>query len=433
MSAITNVLVSCEICAIDLDSGRETTVCVACTNSFFPSCFGCPTRVAPNWNGSVSVHVHATYPSLQMYLISRLHRIGYGYYSGLADGRTGPFVCVADPIWAFGADFVGSLQPGRTVSSGEIACQECGHECDACGELHETVRASEFCCDPARQCDECGEWHDDESYAQRCCAPLNVHNYSFRPTLRFFVENESTNFALPNELYMGVELEMENVQEHLDDWYRETCEDFHEPTFSFWKEDGSLGDSGAELVTMPATLDALRHAFPWDALAMLHRRGARSFHTGTCGMHIHVARSAFSSTHMWRFVKLQTKNVAMCESVGQRESNSWARWSDGGNVDDSGVPLPEYVKGKDANDERYVAINFQNSATVELRYFRGNLVPESILAKFEFVHAMWKYTKKLGVSDVRNGALDSGAFLAWARAHATEYSTFVRFISERGI
>lgn len=431
MTTATGVLVSCEICQTDLTTETGTSVCMQCTERIFPSCYECSTRVVSNWSESIYEGGFGSV-SLQRAILSQLHRTHY-WSQGVADGQNGPFRCVFDPVASFGAEFVASLERARSVSSGEFACQDCGHECDTCCELHETERAAEYCCDPVRQCETCGEWHEDEMDARRCCVSADVHCYSFRPTLRFFSGNEWTNFAIPKELYFGVELEMENVCSNLDAWYVDASEDYDNPTFAFWKEDGSLGSDGAELVTMPATLDAFRHVFPWHALSELHRKGARAFHTGTCGMHVHVARSAFSAPHMWRFVKLQTKNVGMCESIAQRPSNSWARWSSCGNVDDSGVPLPEYVKGKDANDERYVAINFQNHATVELRYFRGNLVPESITAKLEFVHAMWKYTQKLGVSDVRNGALDSGAFLAWAREHETEYATFVRFISERGI
>lgn len=436
----TRTQLLCEICANPLQD-EDNPVCWRCTETIFETCCECGEPCIIDWNGNVRMDASPVYfaVSMQRHLLREIHNrysVRTGDRSGLSNGTFGPFLCVANPHDAFGSDFIDAVAMGRTLSNGETACESCGYQCRMCYEWHGTEWDANYCCDESRHCEECDVWHDNELQAERCCGPQNVHDYSFRPTLRFFAgetPNQWTNCALSGPLYMGAELEMENVREHLDGWYLQTCEDFAEPTFTFWKSDGSLSDSGAELVTMPATLDAMRNYFPWDAVETLRLKGARSFGTGSCGMHIHVSRSAFSATHMWRFVKLQTKNVAMCTAIAQRNSNQWARWSANGNVDDSDGTLPDYVKGKDSNCERYVAINFQNQHTVELRYFVGNMVASSILAKFEFVHAMWNYTKDLSVQDVKNGALHSGAFLSWARAHENEYSTFVRFINQRSI
>lgn len=421
---------TCDVCRGQMETDRTQLVCVSCTFHIFPRCQGCDVPLIPNWSGSILPH-YLSYGSVSLVEHTRnaTARNHWGM-TGISPIE-GPFVCEAMPVAVFGAPFVETLERGRHTSSGEMVCMECGHPCVECGELHDTGEDALVCCDPDRQCDSCGEWWEDEREARGCCGERFVHHYNYRPTLKFHDANEYTFAPIPGVLYMGAELEMERVTDHLEDWYEH--EDFTFPTFTFWKEDGSLEDNGAELVTMPATLDAMRATFPWRELERLHANGARAFHMGTCGMHVHVSRSAFSPTHLWRFVKLQTKNVGMCEAIAQRSQSHWARWSSHGNVDDSGGTLPDYVKGKDQNNERYVAINFQNPNTVELRYFRGNLVGATILARFEFVHAMWEYTRTLSIADVRGGALDASQFLAWSRERATQFPQFVAFINDRNI
>lgn len=424
----------CEICRNEMETGRTQLVCSGCTCRIFRSCIVCATPVVQNWTGDYTTTNFQWGVSIGQHVRHVIFRWAREDGTGGMAPVHGPFVSEANPVAAFGKEFLESLDVGRCTSSGNMVCTECGFACDDCGEIHDDEDSSNFCCDATRRCGTCSEWWDDEQEARRCCAERYVHDYSFRPPLRFHDANDWTHYATPGVLFMGVELEMENVRDHVAYWYSDAHgEDYGTPDFSFWKDDGSLGDDGAELVTMPATLDGIRATFPWDAIDVLHSKGARAFHTGTCGMHIHVSRSAFTPTHLWRFVKLQTKNVWMCEAIGQRPSCSWARWTSHGNVDDSGGSLPDYVKGKDHNHERYVAINFQNHATVELRYFRGNMVGKTLMARFEFVHAMWEYTRTLSVANVRDGALDATRFLEWTREHSAEYPKLVAFCDARGI
>lgn len=425
----------CEICESEMETGRTQLVCGSCITRLFRFCVGCETPVVMNWTGDYTANDDALGVSISEHVRNIIWRWSRFDGTGGLSHAHGPFVCEANPIAAFGVPFLESIDVGRMTSIGNLVCTECGFPCLECGELHDDYDGANYCCDFTRRCSSCNEWWDSETDAQNCCSSRFVHDYSYKPYLRFHDAIDWTSDATPGVLFMGAELEMENVRDHVEYWYDTNGhgEDYSEPKFSFWKEDGSLGDSGAELVTMPATLDGIRATFPWDAIDHLHTKGARAFHTGTCGMHIHVSRSAFTPTHLWRFVKLQTKNVGMCEAIAQRSQSSWARWSSHGNVDDSGASLPDYVKGKDHNHKRYVAINFQNHATVELRYFRGNMVGATIMARFEFVHAMWEYTRTLTVANVRDGALDATQFLAWAREHSTEYPKLVAFVDARRI
>jgi hypothetical protein len=232
----------------------------------------------------------------------------------------------------------------------------------------------------------------------------------------------SPSYHLPGLLYMGVEIEINKLapiaEEFLDGMTRESRD------FVYLKEDGSIGVDGAELVTMPATIDAFKKVFPFDELDWARSEGARSFYYSNCGFHIHVSRSAFTATHMWKFVKFQLNNPALCQRVAQREESSYASWY----YDDSERrSLPDYVKGKKSNGRRYLAINFQNRATVELRYFKGNILRSAIMKNLEFVQSLYDYTKMLSVSDVMRGALTEESYNDWVFEHEDEYPNLLHF------
>lgn len=268
------------------------------------------------------------------------------------------------------------------------------------------------CEDCVASCDNCNLLWANWEQAEDCCRSSQAVNYySYRPNFRYHNDDGITNFEKPDTLYMGIELEMVRVANYADEFLDMEDESCDTPSFFYFKEDGSVGVDGAELVTMPATLAAFEKKFPFDTLdyARMNWR-VRAFEYEQCGFHIHVNRTAFSPTHLWRFVRFQLKNPALCQYVGQRETSMYATW----NYDESeNNHIPDYVKGKRSNGRRYLAINFQNSATVELRYFKGNILRNAILKNVQFVHSMYVYTKYMYYKEVIDGALSQTAYLNW--------------------
>ena len=265
------------------------------------------------------------------------------------------------------------------------------------------------------ECDACFEW-DDNAY--NCCRGSydgrTLLSYSYRPSTWYYYDwvNDSISSATRptiGSLYMGIELEIMKMSHLVDDFHENA--DTSSLEYLYFKEDGSLGDGGAELVTMPGTLEAHREMFPFDALDLARSDGARSYAYSCCGFHIHVARSAFTPTHMWKFIKFQMNNPGLCQIVAQRDESSYATWYyDEHEKND----LPDYIKGKKSNGRRYLAINFQNYATVELRYFKGNILKAAILKNLEFVQSIYDYTKSLTVRQVtfQNG-LSEDSYKDW--------------------
>ena len=279
-------------------------------------------------------------------------------------------------------------------------------------------------------CVDCGSAYSNSQDSSECCYGESsgvVNNYSYRPVFYYYrIENNEVIASpqLPGLLYMGVEIEINKfepiAEEFLDGMSRESRE------FIYLKEDGSIGPDGAELVTMPATIDAFKKIFPFDELDWARSMGARSFHYSNCGFHIHVARSAFTSTHMWKFVKFQLANPALCQRVAQRDESSYASWY---YEESERRSLPDYVKGKKSNGRRYLAINFQNRATVELRYFKGNILRSAIMKNLEFVQSIYDYTKPLSAAHVMCGALTEEAYNDWLFSeNGDNYPNLVHFL-----
>lgn len=317
-------------------------------------------------------------------------------------------------------------------------CEDCVHSCDECGVTIGSTYSNEnydcvcYSCS-LYTCTECHERYESEYDADSCCDNGEINSYCYRPAFFFWRTDENgtpiaSGVAPKNELFLGVELETECGKEYWSDFLMNANETFGAEKFCYGKEDGSLDESGVELVTMPSTLDAFMQRFPWDALRRWNANGARSYWRSSCGMHIHVSRSFFTPTHMWRFVAFQLRNQSLCARIGQRESSTYAEWQTLGEFGKYGTAnLSAIVKGERANGARYVAINFQNDETIELRYFRGNLRTDVIRARVEFVHALAYFTQGLSARDVINGALSEIEFAAFVFARRDRYANLANW------
>ena len=149
--------------------------------------------------------------------------------------------------------------------------------------------------------------------------------------------------------------------------------------FFIAKEDGSLSN-GVEFVSQPMTLGM------WSKIPLNFEDitgDYAAYHRRTTGLHIHIPKGAFEDSHLHRWLHLmkalgstpvnhrRLSNVLAL--VGQRQFNNWARFI-----------MPEFrnVKSQLAqvaidrvnhDGGRYKFLNFQPSATIELRFFKANM------------------------------------------------------------
>lgn len=342
--------------------------------------------------------------------------------------------------------------------SGHVYCEDCiednSWQCESCMEVFldpnasvsmrnsidmpiayatSTIDTSEIMCrDCFSSCNNCGEVYADWDNASECCNEYggSIHSWDYRPDFKFYVEpGVFSRYPQRDVLYMGMELEVERMASIADDFLMNAKEyDYSNPQFVYLKTDGSLSGSGVEVVTMPATLDAFRGLWPQDAMRTAHIDGARSFHYHNCGIHIHVSRTSFTPSHMWKFVRFQMRNPILCQIIGQRDESSYATWF---GLNDSLNELPKIVKGESQNRSRYVALNFQRRDTVELRYFKGNVLFEGIMKNLEFVDSVYEYTKQLTIPDIYRGGMSRGSYMKWLyEQDTTRYDNLKQFIDK---
>jgi hypothetical protein len=179
---------------------------------------------------------------------------------------------------------------------------------------------------------------------------------------------ESTTYPKKNTLYFGAEVETddpggERTYEDEDDhdsesypaWNTDELErDLNRINFFEYftpTHDGSL-ENGAEFVSDAFTLDAWHHIQDvvlernWDDLTVFARRkestyARRPLNTGTC-------------------------------SIGKEDFDSYIVKQDGKLYEKMGR-------------ERYAAVNLRNTETIEFRFFRGTLNPETFYATLQFI------------------------------------------------
>ena len=280
----------------------------------------------------------------------------------------------------------------------------------------------EHCCsDNAHYCDNCDDYTSDDYDGCIRCGDSNgvIHNYSYKPNPIFHGGND-------NNLYMGFELEMElNNTTRFNEAVSGVTQ-LEDDDVCYLKHDGSINGTGFELVTHPHTLGAYEQATElWDYIETLRTKyHARSWDTDSCGLHVHVSRSAFKSgAHTHRWLSLIYRNPKEMMKLAGRKNSRFAKFDDVYKPDEWGIPRFD-LRDKIHNThrtERYAAVNTGNDYTLELRFFRGNMKREGVMTALELCHASVEYTRDLSVSDVKLGMLKWEWFADWVATNNGKY------------
>jgi len=277
-------------------------------------------------------------------------------------------------------------------------------------------------------CDDCGSEYWDGSGHECEQDESVIHSYAYRPSPYFFGAGQyHLGFELEVEArnesrYAGAEIAQDELGSH-----------------AYMKDDGSLSD-GFEIVTHPHTLEQYQTNFNWDFIPKLKRNGFRSWNTDSCGLHVHVSRTAFGEgaipwnsanrdqlilkrqAHELRFMKLIYDNQRQVERIAGRAGNHYATFEDKGK-------LVSKLKHGSQSSGRYSAINTENDATLEVRVFKGSLRKERVLSALEFVTASVEYTRDLKVT-AKNQALSWLRFTAYVSNNMETYPNLALIMSE---
>jgi len=296
-----------------------------------------------------------------------------------------------------------------------LLCYECGgvyfrddmvydvcglHLCEGCYEDYYIT------------CRECGKFaHLNEAvdgYCERCYNDIrevdieeqreNIEYWDDFGTFEFFQHYKGR----PAAKYYGIELECGVFRDDIDN----VCE-FNNilaeiPYDYFYTQpDMSIYDNcdvsfGVEIVSQPATFEWLKaNQDKWQQIFDLADYGLRSYDTDSCGMHIHISRKAFrTKIHLYRFMRAVYLWPKFTELISERTSGQLRYWA---KLDSDSAEIRAKVYDGETHS-RYTAVNTRNVETIEIRIFRGTLLPESFWKNVEYVEALYQFTKKRGVT-----------------------------------
>ena len=288
-----------------------------------------------------------------------------------------------------------------------VDCAAC--TCDACGALHSMDDSiSDQNGEGCYCCDDCVPPVDDDDDDDGVADYHSGKRRGFLPVGH-------------GPAYFGIELEMVCTEDR-SEVARRVRSTWGDVVASI-ERDGSLPSTGCELVTHPLDLASWRAFFGSDRSI----RGAKSHDTDCCGLHVHLTRSAFSDL-TWAKVALflhDASNAEVLSRLFRRTPNGYC----GRGLFTSTITSARIASQK-GNGPRYRVVNFENDATVEIRWPRGSLKQTTILATIELCDAIVRYCAAQALSDVG----DVTRFLAWLRLPSqSHYRALRNYCVDRGV
>lgn len=259
-------------------------------------------------------------------------------------------------------------------------------------------------------CDGCDHYGDCEcdNDGDRASNRGILRNYSYRPIPSFYGKGP---------LFLGMELELESRD--FDDTIEVAAQAFGD--LAYFKEDGSLGAGGFEIVTHPMDYTYATDHFPFEALTDLQRAGGY-IRESSNGIHVHVSRAGFAGPcHMFRWMKLLYRNEREVSRLARRRSSEWASFDSYARQAQKEIVKPG-SRGQRASRGlgRYHAINTANEQTLEVRVFASTLDPEVAAGTLAFVASSVEYTRGLDSQKVIKGdGWAWGRYVSWLRDRET--------------
>lgn len=336
---------------------------------------------------------------------------------------------------------------------GELLCASCAEEqtvvCDICGiriwrdsnSGNENMPLCERCYDRSySSCIRCGALvhNDDANYAyddpdseeplcSACYARIagdhSINDYYYKPEPIFYGDGDR---------YFGVELEIDGAGELSANAKRVLDIGNADEEHIYCKHDGSLND-GFEIVTHPMTCGYHLKRMPWraildEAIAM----GYQSHKSRTCGLHVHVSRSAFGPTEeeqdacIARVLYFFEKHWEELLKFSRRTELQLKRWAARYGYKEQPKEILDRAKSGYGGG-RYSCVNLQNRETVEFRIFRGTLKLNTIFATLQLIDKLCDVA--ISLSDDELKALSWTSFVAGIKPK--EMPELIQYLKER--
>ena len=309
-------------------------------------------------------------------------------------------ICGHERPWDERAEFDGQNLCADCLDAHTVLCVECGGRIwsdDNAGSRDEPLCQDCYddnytsCCRCGRQLREdqayyeSSDEYDERPYCSQCYAALDkdqsIHHYYYKPKAVFHGEGPR---------FFGVELEIDGAGERASHALALLNIANRNGDCAYIKHDGSL-DDGLEIVTHPMSLEYHLREMPWEALCRKAvSLGYLSHRTSTCGLHVHVSRSAFGETEaaqeaaIARVLYFFERHWEELLKFSRRTPRQLERWAARYGYKEQPMEILDFAK-KGYHGGRYTCVNLQNADTVEFRMFRGTLKPNTIFAALELL------------------------------------------------
>ena len=239
-----------------------------------------------------------------------------------------------------------------------------------------------------------------------------VHNYRYKPSPIIRYRNREADTALT----IGCEVECEyKPSEYSIEAIASAAQCVTDIADGrvYLKRDGSVS-TGFEIVSHPATLAYHMYDTHWTGiLNKCAKHGMRSHDAktwgGSCGLHVHVGRAGLGRTteereitirkvkllvnrHWNEMVKFSRRSASQLDDWASREiSERILEHFASANDAELERELNYYVDTTNTHNERYIAVNCENSATIEFRLFNGTLKRDTLIATMQLCNSICKY------------------------------------------
>ena len=307
----------------------------------------------------------------------------------------------------------------------EIICAGCANEetviCERCGERiwrddnagNEDIVLCQSCYDDYYvSCESCGRiirrndaYYDEED--NYLCAECHF-NYSKERMIKDYYYKPEPIFYGRKPRFLGVELEIDEAGEY-SDYAKKILNTANINGFEYLycKHDGSLAD-GFELVSHPMSLEYHYHVMPWEKiLKQAVNMGYRSHKTSTCGLHVHVNRTAFGlkeeeqDAAIARILYFFEKHWEELLKFSRRSRGQLERWAARYGYKEQPQEILKHAKSG-YHGGRYTCINLQNVGTIEFRMFRGTLKYNTFIATLQLVDKICELAVNLSDEEIKN-------------------------------
>jgi hypothetical protein len=234
------------------------------------------------------------------------------------------------------------------------------------------------------------------------CTCGGLYHYNYKPDF-FTMYVAKGQRRVETHPYLGVEIEMEGKTTAARNKVSKMVHD-QDVLPLYCQFDGSLNrEMGVEVVSHPFTYEWLNEN--WEAwkklLNKFRKMGFRAWDTQRCGMHVHVAKNAMrlpgghpDLEHRANFCHMVYEYPGLAVAIaGRGRDDRYLEQYASLDKEPKARLMEKVEQNTNFGNGHYVAVNVENTDSMELRIFRGTLNPLSFRKNIEFVHSLWAFTK----------------------------------------